>query len=111
MIGLLGVHAPDLVEQESNLGPEDATILRRLYRNYPVLFSSYLCSRPSHGGKYCSGESEDWQICIVQECTDSLLDLRSQQCKLLPRLLNLEIAEQNATWTPHESDLSKYFFI
>lgn len=62
--------------------------------------------RPSHGGNFCSGDSEEWQICFTEDCPEPYFDLRAQQCKQLPRLLNMDYIAQNSTWGPYESDFS-----
>lgn len=118
-----GVLVLDLVEQEYNSGQENViTQCKLISKIYILLISVFLCRyifskqtfsflfpgfRPSHGGNFCSGDSEDWQICFSEDCPEPYVDLRDQQCKQLPRLLNMDYIAQNSTWGPYESDFSK----
>lgn len=64
--------------------------------------------RPLHGGGSCEGVAEKWQICNNTPCPEPLGDMRAQQCKRLPKLLDLAGTRQgNLTWLPYESDERK----
>ncbi|CAH1372937.1 unnamed protein product [Tenebrio molitor] len=72
-----------------------------------VQFRTRKCNNPtpSHGGSACDGVSEKWRICNNNPCPGPLEDMRAQQCKRLPKLLDIVgTREGNMTWLPHESD-------
>ncbi|XP_015839228.1 A disintegrin and metalloproteinase with thrombospondin motifs 2 isoform X1 [Tribolium castaneum] len=76
-----------------------------------VQFQTRKCNNPtpSHGGDNCEGVSEKWRICNNKPCPEPLGDMRAQQCKRLPKLLDLSGTRAgNMTWLPYESeDLDK----
>ncbi|KAJ3646138.1 hypothetical protein Zmor_023740 [Zophobas morio] len=72
-----------------------------------VQFRTRKCNNPtpSNGGNVCEGISEKWRICNNQTCPEPFGDMRAQQCKKLPKLLNIVGTRQgNMTWLPYESE-------
>ncbi|CAG9864125.1 unnamed protein product [Phyllotreta striolata] len=60
---------------------------------------------PSFGGRPCEGRAEEWRPCKLNECSEKSVDTRAQQCKHLPRFVDLSpSAEAQVTWRPYESD-------
>ncbi|XP_030754614.1 A disintegrin and metalloproteinase with thrombospondin motifs 2-like isoform X1 [Sitophilus oryzae] len=60
--------------------------------------------KPSYGGKTCEGRTEDWQICSKGPCKNSYVDLRAEQCKMLPKIFPNPELQVTDTWLPYESD-------
>ncbi|CAH1108058.1 unnamed protein product, partial [Psylliodes chrysocephalus] len=75
-----------------------------------VQFRTRKCQNPppSFGGKLCEGQDEEWHLCKINNCVEPTIDIRAQQCKHLPKFLNLStsssISGSNFTWLPYESD-------
>ncbi|XP_066156284.1 A disintegrin and metalloproteinase with thrombospondin motifs 3-like [Euwallacea fornicatus] len=59
--------------------------------------------KPSYGGKNCQGPSEEFQLCNKTLCKDQFVDLRAQQCRMLPTILNFTGAGVGDTWLPYEN--------
>ncbi|KAL1491581.1 hypothetical protein ABEB36_012156 [Hypothenemus hampei] len=59
--------------------------------------------KPSYGGKMCEGPSEEFQTCNKLQCKNQFEDLKAQQCKMLPNILNISGSGQQDTWLPYES--------
>lgn len=71
-----------------------------------VEFRQRKCNNPmpSYGGKNCEGDEEEWRTCNANACPDPISDLRAEQCKRLPKLLNMtDKDEAQLTWLPYES--------
>lgn len=39
-----------------------------------------MCSRPSHGGKFCEGSTRTLKLCNSQKCPQDSVDFRAMQC-------------------------------
>ncbi|KAH1022499.1 hypothetical protein HUJ04_011892 [Dendroctonus ponderosae] len=59
--------------------------------------------KPSFGGKDCEGSNEDYRLCNKSACENQFVDLRAQQCEMLPRILNASFTSTSDTWLPYES--------
>ncbi|XP_015434707.1 PREDICTED: A disintegrin and metalloproteinase with thrombospondin motifs 3-like [Dufourea novaeangliae] len=60
---------------------------------------------PAHGGKYCSGPSDDCKLCDLPKCSTSI-DLRAQQCSKLDSVMHndrIRLKNNLYTWLPYES--------
>ncbi|XP_034186806.2 A disintegrin and metalloproteinase with thrombospondin motifs 1 isoform X1 [Osmia lignaria lignaria] len=64
---------------------------------------------PIHGGKYCSGPTDDCKLCDLPKCLIPV-DLRAQQCSKLTDTLLLEgiLSKYNVTWLPYESEQENF---
>lgn len=71
-----------------------------------VQYRSRTCDnpRPSYGGRTCDGHTEESQLCNKTVCQDRFIDLRAQQCKILPKIFNISGFRNTDTWLPYESD-------
>ncbi|XP_046598676.1 A disintegrin and metalloproteinase with thrombospondin motifs 3-like [Neodiprion lecontei] len=72
-----------------------------------VQFRSRKCSdpTPAYGGADCEGDSEEFKICEIIQCSERI-DLRAQQCARLGILMGFPVRSlmYNSTWLPYEPE-------
>ncbi|CAG9769262.1 unnamed protein product [Ceutorhynchus assimilis] len=59
--------------------------------------------KPSYGGSTCEGQTEEFQLCNKGSCKNQFVDLRAQQCRMMPKIVNITGVRTSDTWLPYES--------
>uniref|UniRef100_A0A4W3HH56 Peptidase M12B domain-containing protein n=1 Tax=Callorhinchus milii TaxID=7868 RepID=A0A4W3HH56_CALMI len=93
---------PDVLRQDGNWGAWSNFGSCSRTCGIGVQFRTRQCDNPlpSNGGRSCSGQSYEYQLCSTQDCPEHYEDFREQQCRQWNS--NFEYKNSKHEWLPYE---------